>query len=334
MEVWLHAFAFPHRTAELARRVEVWGFTGLFVADSQNLNADVWIELALAAAATERIRLGPGVTNPATRHPAVTASAVATLDEESGGRAVLGLGRGDSALTQIGRRPVPAAEFEHSLAEIQRLLRGEPVSLGADPESRIRWIAESGRPKVPVVVAATGPHVIAAGARHAEAIDFTVGAEPERLRWAVATARRAAVGGEPPSLGAFINVAVGPDRALARDLVRGSTSILARFATEGAPPDGLSDVTKEGIERLAADYDESRHGQGAAPAAQRMSDDFLDRFSVCGPADEVAERLAALPAIGIERVVVVPGSLDADPEALAESNERFAAHVLPRLLDA
>jgi 5,10-methylenetetrahydromethanopterin reductase len=334
MEVWLHAFAFPRRTAALARQVEDWGFTGLLVADSQNLNADVWIELALAAAATERISLGPGVTNPATRHQAVTASAAATLDEESGGRAVLGLGRGDSALSQIGRPPVPAAEFEHSLAEIQRFLRGEPVSLEHGIESRIRWIGKSGRPKVPVAIAATGPLVIAAGARHAEAIDFTVGAEPERLGWAVATARQAAVAGPPPSLGAFINVAVGPDRAVARDLVRGSTSILARFATEGAPPDGLSDVTRDGIERLAADYDESRHGQGAAPAAQRLSDDFIDRFSVCGPAEEVASRLASLPEIGIERVIVVPGSLDADPEEVAASNEHFAADVLPRLLEA
>jgi alkanesulfonate monooxygenase SsuD/methylene tetrahydromethanopterin reductase-like flavin-dependent oxidoreductase (luciferase family) len=112
IEVWLHSFAYARRAVELARRVEAWGFDGLLVADSQNLNADVWIELGLIAAATERIWLGPGVTNPATRHPAVTASAAATLQLESGGRAVLGLGRGDSALTQIGRRPVPVAELE------------------------------------------------------------------------------------------------------------------------------------------------------------------------------------------------------------------------------
>jgi 5,10-methylenetetrahydromethanopterin reductase len=319
VEVWLHAFAFAHRTAELARRAEDWGFTGLLVADSQNLNADVWIELALAAAATERLRLGPGVTNPATRHPAVTASAAATLQEESAGRAVLGLGRGDSALTQIGRRPVSAHELERSLIEIQGLLGGG-----------IGWIAASSQPKVPVAVAATGPHVIAAAARHADAIDFTVGAEPDRLRWAIETAR-AEAGGEPPALGAYLNVAVSDDRAAARDLVRGSTAILARFGTEGAPPDGLSDTTRKGIERLAADYDESRHGHSGAPAARDLEDDFIDRFAVCGPAGEVRERLAALAELGLERVIVVPGSLDADPARVAESNERFAAEVLPAL---
>ncbi|HST40917.1 MAG TPA: LLM class flavin-dependent oxidoreductase [Conexibacter sp.] len=333
MHVFLHTFSFPHRTAALARQAEAWGFSGLLVADSQNLNADVWVELAVAAAATERIVLGPGVTNPATRHPAVTASAAATLQEESGGRALLGFGRGDSALSQIGRRPVPAADFERALIELQGLLRGEQVELEDGARSQIGWIAASEQPKVPVVVAATGPHVIASGARHADAVDFTVGAEPEHLRWAVETAR-AAAGGRALSLGAYLNVAVDPDPAAARDLVRGSTAILARFAAEGAPTDGLSDVTRRGIAQLAADYDEARHGQGAAPAARQMEDAFVDRFAVCGTAEQVRERLLALRELGLERIVVVPGSLDADPADVAGSNERFAADVLPALLRA
>jgi 5,10-methylenetetrahydromethanopterin reductase len=328
IEVWLHSFAFARRSADLARQAEQWGFDGLYIADSQNLNADVWIELALAAAATRRIALGPGVTNPLTRHPAVTASAAATLQIESGGRAILGVGRGDSALTQIGHRPVPVAELERALETIQRLLRGEETQFG-DATSGIKWIGEAGEPKVPLAVAATGPHVIEAAARHAERVDFTVGAEPDRLRWAIATAR--AVAGADPSLGAYINLAVHPDRAVARDLVRGSTAILARFATEGAPPDGLSDVTREGIVHLASAYDESRHGESDAPAAQRLADEFIDRFAVCGPADEVADRLAALPELGLDRLIVVPGSLDADPTEIDRSNERFAAEVLPAL---
>jgi 5,10-methylenetetrahydromethanopterin reductase len=145
---------------------------------------------------------------------------------------------------------------------------------------------------------------------------------------------RAAEGGHEVSLGAFVNVAVDGDRDAARALVRGNTAILARFATEGAPPDGLSEVTSRGIAQLAEDYDEARHGQAAAPAARQMEDEFVDRFAVCGPADEVGERLAALAGLGIERLIVVPGSLDADPAAVAESNERFAADVLPALRDA
>jgi 5,10-methylenetetrahydromethanopterin reductase len=259
----------------------------------------------------------------------VTASAAATLQAETGGRAVLGIGRGDSALTQIGREPVPAHELEEAVVVLQLYLRGEEVSLDG-AESRISWIAQSDQPKVPVSVAASGPHVIALAAKHAEAIDFTVGAEPARIRWAVETARTAARD-RALSLGAFLNVAVDPDRAVARDLVRGSTAILARFATEGAPPDGLSDVTRAGIERLAADYDESRHGQAAAAHAQALEDEFIDRFALVGPAEEVVERLACLAEVGIERVIVVPGSLDADPALVTEANARFAEQVLPQL---
>jgi 5,10-methylenetetrahydromethanopterin reductase len=329
VDVYRHAFAFAGRTAGLARQVEAWGFDGLLVADSQNLNADVWVECALAAAATERIVVGPGVTNPVTRHPAVTASAAATLQVVSDGRAVLGIGRGDSALTQIGQHPVPVARLKGALAAIQGLLRGDEVELDGAP-SHMPWVASDGFAKPPVAVAATGPHVIAAAARHADRIDFTVGAETKRLAWAI-DAARAAAGDRPTSLGAYLNVAVDPDLAVARDLVRGSTAIFARFATEGAPDDGLSDVTREGIERLATDYDEWRHGQSRAAHARELEDAFIDRFAVVGPADHVAARLLALGELGLDRIIVVAGSVDADPELVAAADERFAADVLPRL---
>ena len=312
----------------MARQAEEWGFDGLLVADSQNLNADVWVELALAAAATRRIALGPGVTNPLTRHLAVTASAAATLQLESGGRAVLGIGRGDSAVTQIGQRPAPVVELERALAMIQRLLRGEEARFG-EATAAIRWISDADQPKVPLTVAASGPRVIEAAARHAERVDFTVGAEPARIRWAVDTARAAADG--RLSLGAYLNVGVHPDRARARDLVRGNTAVLARFTAEGAPPDGLSDVTREGIDHLASAYEESRHGESDAPAAHTLEDEFIDRFAVCGPADEVADRLARLAELGLDRLIVVPGSLDADPIEVEKSNSRFATEVLPAL---
>lgn len=327
MQAWLHAFAFPGRVAELARWAETAGFDGLLVADSQNLNADVWVELALAGAATERIAVGPGVTNPATRHPAVTASAAATLQAETGGRTVLGMGRGDSALTQIGSRPVATADFERALTEVQGFLRGEDVPLG-EATSRIAWLPDE-HPKVPVCVAASGPHVIAAGARHAERVDFTVGAEVERLRWAAGAAR--AAGPAQVSLGAYVNLAVHPDAAVARDLVRGSVAILARFSAEGAPADGLSDVTRSGIERLEHGYDEARHGQTGAAHARELEDAFIDRFAMAGPAEHVLGRLEGIAELGIERVIVVAGSLDADPALVAETNENFVADVLPAL---
>jgi 5,10-methylenetetrahydromethanopterin reductase len=324
-EVWIRAYSIPHQVAELARNAEDWGFTGLLLADSQNLTADVWVELALAGAATSRLRLGTGVTNPVTRNPAVTASAAASLQAETGGRAVLGLARGDSALAHIGQHPVSVAELEDALEAIQGYLRGDEVKVN-ETTSTIHWLPNPDLPKVPVEVAATGPRMIAAAARHAEGVNLTLGTELERLRWGIDTARKAANGNI--SLGAFINVAVDDDREAARELVRGTVAIFARFGTEGAPTEGLSDVTHTRIAR----YQKERHGEAAAPHAQELDSEFIDRFAVAGPADEVRDRLLEIRAVGIERLIIVPGSLDADPEAVQESSERFAGDVLPALL--
>jgi len=328
MEVWLHAFSFPHRVAELAHQAEEWGFTGLLLADSQNLNADVWVELALAAAGTSRLRLGPGVTNSVTRHLAVTASAAATLQAETGGRAVLALGRGDSAVAQIGRRSVTVAELESSLQALQSYLRGEEAMVDGTP-SAIRWVADQRLPKVPVWVAATGPRTIAAAARYADGVDFSVGAEPERLRWAIDVARGSASG--ELSLGAYVNVAVDPDVQAARELVRGSVSIFARFAAEAPVQGAMSESTRTTIAQLRAGYERARHGDAQAPAAQQLQSDFIDRFALVGPAATVAERMIEINSLGIDRVIVVPGSLDADPAGVHTSNRRFANEVLPLL---
>jgi 5,10-methylenetetrahydromethanopterin reductase len=328
MEFWLHTFSIPGRVAELARQAEEWGFAGLLVADSQNLTADIWVELALAGAATSLLRLGPGVTNPVTRHVAVTASAAATLQAETGGRATLGFAQGDSALSQIGRKRLTVGEFEQALELLQGLLRGADVPLNG-ASSAIRWLAGSELPKVPVHVAATGPRTIEAAARHAEGVDLTVGAEPERLRWGAAIARRAAPA--QVSVGAYVNIAVDRNRDRARELVRGSVATLARFSAEAASTSGLADVTERGVAQVAHGYEKDHHGEAGANYAQQLDDEFIDRFAVCGSPGEVRDRLAEIGASGIERVIVVPGSLDTDRQAVDESNERLARHVLPAL---
>lgn len=327
MEIWLHAFSFPGRVAELARQAERWGFTGMLVADSQNLTADIWVELALAGAATSSLRLGPGVTNPLTRHIAVTASAASALQAETEGRATLGFAQGDSALSQIGLAPLSVVQFEETLQALQGLLRGEEVPLDGTT-SAIGWIAEAEFPKVPLHVAATGPRTIKAAARHADGIDLTVGAEPERVRWGSATARRAAPA--RLSVGAYLNVAVDNDLDSARDLVRGSVATFARFSAQTA---GLANVAKRGIARAASGYEKDRHGQTAAAFARRLDHEFVDRFAVCGSPQHVRERLLELGGCGIERLILVAGSLDSDREAVLRSIERFARQVLPELID-
>ena len=105
LEVWLGTFPFAGGVTELAQMAETDGWDGLALTDSQNLAGDVFAALCLAGHATTTLKLATGATNPSTRHPAVVASAIATVQVESGGRAVLGIARGDSALAYLGRPP-------------------------------------------------------------------------------------------------------------------------------------------------------------------------------------------------------------------------------------
>jgi 5,10-methylenetetrahydromethanopterin reductase len=331
-EIWMHAFPIPGKTVAIAEQAEAYGFDGLLVADSQNLVGDPYVEMGLAAKATQRLRLGTGNTNPITRHPAVTASSIATIQVESEGRAVLGIARGDSSVAWIGQHPAPVATLEQYVKQVQGFLRGEPVELDGFT-STTPWIARANQPKVPVDVAATGPHVIAVGARLAERVTFNVGAATERVQPAIQHARcQAGLDPDALSIGAYVNVATHPDVTVARNLVRGSVGIFAHFSSmPGFPVATLSPADRTVIDKLGEAWDAAQHGLIAAAQNRVLTDDFIDRFAVVGPAEHCLERLQALLALGLDRLVIVPGSRDADPHLLAETNERFATEVLPKL---
>ncbi len=312
-ELWLHGFPVIGASADLARRAEAWGYDGLLLADSQCLQGDVFVGLAQAAAATTTLRVGTGVTNPLTRHPSVTASAIATIHAESGGRALLGIARGDSAVTQIGMAAATPEQLADHVTRLRTLLRGEQSDAG-----RLHWLDPALAP-VEVDVAATGPRTIAAGAASADRVTLTVGAEPQRLGEAIAAARAAG----PARVGAYVNVGCADDPVTARTLVRGSAAIFAHFSSQA--PATAPDADREVIEHIGRDYDESRHGESVARHAMELPDDFLDRFTVVGTPAAVRARLVELLALGLDHLVLVPGSKDADPDALARSDDLVAA---------
>src|SRR4029453_3954624 len=179
--------------------------------------------------------LGPGVTNSVTRDAALTACAAVTLQSQSRGRALLCIGRGDSAVQRIGRREQPVAAFGTYLERVQGYLRGEAVERDGFA-SRLEFLPLLGDlPKVPLEVMATGPRVIALAARLAERVCFAVGADPAFLADRIAAARAAAAtaGRDPPSprLGAMVNVVVHDDLPAARDAARGGATTFARFSS-------------------------------------------------------------------------------------------------------
>ncbi len=124
--------------AQTVQRAEDCGFNEAWVGDSQGIWHDLYVSITLCAVRTRRIRLGVGVTNLITRHPAVTARAMATLDEVSGGRALLGFGAGDTALKHLGLKPSSLKDMEEGILLIRGLLAGRTDSIRGtqSPDSR------------------------------------------------------------------------------------------------------------------------------------------------------------------------------------------------------
>jgi 5,10-methylenetetrahydromethanopterin reductase len=334
-EIWTTGFPGPRRVGGQARRAEEDGFDGFLVVDSQNLAADCYVGLAVAAQATERIRIGTGVTNPVTRHPAVTASAAASVHLLSGGRMVVGIGRGDSALFRLGQGPAPVGAFRTYLQRLQGYLSGDEVDLDGFA-SRNEWIARTSLPKVPVDVAATGPQVIRVAAVLADRITFAVGANTERFATCVGWARdaRRAAGLDPDgqSYGAWVNVVPGDDLDSCRQAIVGGLATFAHFSSfSGRAAEGTPEQDAPTVERLHREYDRARHTQAAATHTALLDEGFIDRWGVIGPADRCVGRLQELVDAGATRFVLVGPSADADRDVISRARSILTSEVVPAL---
>jgi 5,10-methylenetetrahydromethanopterin reductase len=354
MELWTLGRTPPATIAGQAAQAERDGWYGLLMPDNQNAVGDTFVALAVAATATVRLKLGTGVTNPYTRHPAVTAAAIAGIDAVSGGRAVLGVGRGDSSLAHIGLAPAPPATLERFLVRVQSYLRCDAVpfddeervgrrsieelGLAGEPSaSRLLWLDPTTR-RVPVDVAATGPKVIALAARVADRLTFAVGADIGRLEWAMATARQARedAGLDPGDLsfGAFLNVVAHPDVDVARDLAAIGVSTLSRFSVMHGRPTGPTGESSVGVlERLAASYDMNEHGASDAKHRSALTPEHIDTFGIVGSPERCVERLLELKSIGIDRVAIL-AALAEESDDLRRSRRYLVDEVLPEFAGA
>ncbi len=328
MELGLLMFPNPAGSADIARLVEGLGFRSLVFADTQCLTPEVWGQLMLAASATERIQIGTGVTNPVSRDPAVTASSALGLQVASGGRAVLGIGRGDSSMAKIGKRPAPLDAFDLYLQQLRAYLAGEEIQRNGHP-SRIEWLDDLDVPPIPIEVAATGPKVIEIAARRADRICFAVGADTERLGECIAQARRAAerADRDPDTLrfGAYLNCVINPDRDVAREAIRGGLSVFAHFSGfRGMDIESLPKGARAAARHLRSHYDMANHGLAAGDHAQALDAEFIHRFGIAGPLDEAVKRFGEIAECGIDFVRVVPGSRDMPPAVAGPSIQGLA----------
>ena len=172
---------------------ESLGFDTAWITDTHLVCRELWVTLTACAAATSRIRLGPGITVPHTRHISVTASAIATLHELAPGRLVLGVGTGGSASETMGlsvARTARVATLESMAHALKHLLRGESIRLDTGTDARLAWLPQP--VDIPLYLAGSGPRMLDAAGRLGDGAIMYSGVAPWLLEAALACVRAGA----------------------------------------------------------------------------------------------------------------------------------------------
>ena len=328
----------PKCSAEMAPLLEEMGFDIVLCPDTQNLSADPYGQLALMANATKSLKIGTGVTHPVTRETAVTASAMASLQEESQGRAICGIGRGDSSAAHIGKRQATTEELRNCVVTLKSYMNGEAIEAG-NIQSPIRWIDPKVISPVPIDIACTGPRTIKMACDVADRVSFAVGSAFERVEWAMNTAKehleKTGRSSDSLQIGAYINLICDYNEKRAISLARMLAGLVAHFtAMKGASTEHLPDKLLPVTQQLQTDYDMKNHSSEKGQHLDLIDDDFIEWFSIAGPPQKCINRLEKLLDLGLDHIYILGGSPIAEPRdarvrAMVEQTEVFAKEVLP-----
>jgi 5,10-methylenetetrahydromethanopterin reductase len=295
----------PGEFTGMVTEIEGLGFHHLWLTDSSLHARNCYSYLTLAAAHSSRLRLGTAVTNPLTRHPAITAAAAATVDEVSGGRMILGIGAGDRPLLALGLRPAPLAALEAAVAGIRSLWRGEHVDLRSGAftmaGAHLRFGARAG---IPVFISASGPKTLELAGRIADGVILLVGLFPEALEWAIAqVASGAEAAGRPrPHIAVFAYGAISDDEEAA---VASARSIAAWFPQTAPAICDLAGLSRELVAVVRAGYSGGEF-QEAAAAARLLPGSFVRKVALAGNQAHAAGQIRAALAAGADSVHVFP----------------------------
>jgi probable F420-dependent oxidoreductase len=247
------------------------------------------------------MRLGTCVTNPATREPSVTASALTVLQELSGGRMDLGIGRGDSARRVLGKPPTSMKDLELAVHVIRALAEGRSIEY----EGAVLELPWAGGHRLPVWIAGYGPVALKLTGRIADGAMLQIG-DPDLVRWFVSQVRDSArEAGRDPD--AVTVMAAAPahvgDLADARDRTRWFPALVSNHVVDLVnkyPRDDLpAELTQYIHDREGYDY--LHHAEVGSTNAAFVTDDIVDRFCLVGSVDQHLERLHALADAGVDQ---------------------------------
>ncbi|MBT1183183.1 TIGR03842 family LLM class F420-dependent oxidoreductase [Streptomyces sp. CJ_13] len=292
------------QVVSLMKRGERNGFRYGWTFDSAVLWQEPFVIYSQILANTERMHIGPMVTNPGTRTWEVTASTFATLNDMYGNRTVCGIGRGDSAMRVAGRAPNTLARLGEAIDVIRDLAEGREAEVDGKP-LRIPWIRDG---KLPVWMAAYGPKALALAGQKADGFILQL-ADPYLTEWMIKSVRQAAVdaGRDPDAITICVAAPayVSEDVAHARDQCRWFGGMVGNHVADlvsrygehsGMVPEELTEYVK-----ARQGYDYSHHGRTGNPSADFVPDEIVDRFCLLGPAEAHIEKLRALRDLGVDQ---------------------------------
>jgi 5,10-methylenetetrahydromethanopterin reductase len=284
------------KIVKLVKLAEDVGFEYAWITDHYN-NKNVYETLALIADGTETIKMGPGVTNPYVRSPAITAAAVATLDELSNGRATLGIGPGDKAtFDALGIEwTKPVSTIKDAIAMMTTLMAGEKTETGAQLGG-VKAVQE----KIPIYMGAQGPMMLKTAGGFSDGALINA-SNPKDFEAAVPMIKEgAADAGKSISdvdIAAYTCCSIDDDAGKAM----GAAKIVVAFIAAGSPPPvfarhGLPTDTgaKFGAMLAKGDF-------GGAIGA--VNDDLMEAFSVFGTPAEFVPKIEALGEMGVTQYV-------------------------------
>jgi 5,10-methylenetetrahydromethanopterin reductase len=321
----------------LAKLAEDLGFDNVWIGDSQMLFRDAYLNFGPIAQATGRVTLGNGVTNPITRNIAVTAGAMLTLDELSKGRAVLGIGTGDSSLETVGLKPAKLAELEQKIQVFRDLTAGKEVDFGGGVKSHLHF-ASQGRPPIPVYIAASGPKILKLSGKIADGSIVLAGLAPEYLNAALdaIAAGAAEIGRElkwntPANQGGFEAVCWTPcsiqaDGQAAREAVK---THVARVLKRPLPFE-LNEADKIIQKKIYEHYDYAEHLQAGSEHGNLVPDYMVEKFAIAGNAGECREQvLRLMQSERVGQIAIIPHTHN--PADRAKVLQAFASEVIHKV---
>ncbi|MEW2164570.1 TIGR03842 family LLM class F420-dependent oxidoreductase [Streptomyces sp. NPDC007084] len=301
------------RVIDLMRRAETNGFTHGWTFDSAILWQEPFVIYSQILAQTEKLTVGPMVTNPGTRTWEVTASTFATLNDMYGNRTICGIGRGDSAMRVAGRKPNTLARISEAMKVIRALARGEQADLGG-AVVKFPWVGPGA--ELPVWMAAYGPKALKMTGEEADGFILQL-ADLYLTEYMVKAVKDAATaaGRDPADVTicvaapAYITADDSPEAlAHARDQCRWFGGMVGNHVADlvskygehtGAVPDELTDYIK-----AREGYDYAHHGRADNPDTAFVPDEIVDRFCLIGPPERHIEKLNALRELGVDQFAV------------------------------